>query len=492
MDSGPSRRGGSTNGTTARCRGSTRPRRRRSTARTRSRSGAAATTSRRRRSPPTIRSSPATTRAMPALAPADLPLTECLKDTVARFLPYWHETIAPAIRAGQRVIVAAHGNSLRALVKYLDGVSDEDIVELNIPTGIPLVYELDADLKPIAQLLPRRPDRGGGGVAAQAGRQPGRASGQRLAARVPPGHGVAVAGTPPGPNQTRARPAARRNWRCCSTSRRLAAPTARVAPSCRRLHLALGAARGRRGPAPAVKASGVAVRPHARRCRLVWVPSDAPAGGRRWRRRQPAAQPPRRAEARGPRPSTVRPAPPVGCHADGVAAPRAGADAGAVGEPLAAGRGAPRRRARPAGAAAAAGTGPGTGAGDRRPRRPGKRPAEARESAGDGGEIGRRRAARQRRVVAASGARRHGRPTPPRRCGPASPAASDCRASSIATAACATAGSTRVTRSPARPRPAGAAAPHVSGDPCRHERSTSRCPSASPSTWTSVALAASH
>jgi 2,3-bisphosphoglycerate-dependent phosphoglycerate mutase len=83
------------------------------------------------------------------LAPADLPLTECLKDTVARFLPYWHQTIAPAIRAGQRVIVGAHGNSLRALVKYLDGVSDQDIVELNIPTGIPLVYELDADLKPI-------------------------------------------------------------------------------------------------------------------------------------------------------------------------------------------------------------------------------------------------------------------------------------------------------------------------------------------------------
>ena len=83
------------------------------------------------------------------LAPADLPLTECLEDTVARFLPYWHETIAPAIRAGRRVIIAAHGNSLRALVKYLDGVSDQDIVELNIPTGIPLVYELDADLKPI-------------------------------------------------------------------------------------------------------------------------------------------------------------------------------------------------------------------------------------------------------------------------------------------------------------------------------------------------------
>jgi 2,3-bisphosphoglycerate-dependent phosphoglycerate mutase len=82
------------------------------------------------------------------LTPDQLPRTECLKDTVERFLPYWHETIAPAIRAGQRVIIAAHGNSLRALVKYLDNVSDRDIVELNIPTGLPLVYELDADLKP--------------------------------------------------------------------------------------------------------------------------------------------------------------------------------------------------------------------------------------------------------------------------------------------------------------------------------------------------------
>lgn len=83
------------------------------------------------------------------LDPADLPLTESLKETVARFLPYWHGTIAPAIRSGKRVIVAAHGNSLRALVKYLDNISEADIVELNIPTGIPLVYELDADLKPI-------------------------------------------------------------------------------------------------------------------------------------------------------------------------------------------------------------------------------------------------------------------------------------------------------------------------------------------------------
>lgn len=84
-----------------------------------------------------------------ALSPGELPLTECLKDTVERFLPYWHETIAPAIRSGERVIIAAHGNSLRALVKYLDGISDEDIVELNIPTGMPLVYELDADLRKI-------------------------------------------------------------------------------------------------------------------------------------------------------------------------------------------------------------------------------------------------------------------------------------------------------------------------------------------------------
>ncbi|MFH1062231.1 MAG: 2,3-diphosphoglycerate-dependent phosphoglycerate mutase [Candidatus Omnitrophota bacterium] len=79
----------------------------------------------------------------------DTPLTECLKDTVERFLPYWHETIAPAIKSGEKVLIAAHGNSLRALVKYLDKTSDEEIVNLNIPTAIPLVYELDANLKPI-------------------------------------------------------------------------------------------------------------------------------------------------------------------------------------------------------------------------------------------------------------------------------------------------------------------------------------------------------
>ena len=83
------------------------------------------------------------------LSGAELPRTECLKDTVARFLPYWHESIVPAIRAGKRVIIAAHGNSLRALVKYLDEISDEEIVGLNIPTGVPLVYELDDRLKPI-------------------------------------------------------------------------------------------------------------------------------------------------------------------------------------------------------------------------------------------------------------------------------------------------------------------------------------------------------
>jgi 2,3-bisphosphoglycerate-dependent phosphoglycerate mutase len=83
------------------------------------------------------------------LSKDELPLTECLKDTVARFLPYWHETIAPTIKSGKRVVIAAHGNSLRALVKYLDNISDDEIVGLNIPTGIPLVYELADDLTPV-------------------------------------------------------------------------------------------------------------------------------------------------------------------------------------------------------------------------------------------------------------------------------------------------------------------------------------------------------
>ncbi len=84
-----------------------------------------------------------------ALQPDQVPLTECLKDTVARVMPWWNEVLAPALRSGQRVLVAAHGNSMRALVKYLDGISDDDIVGVNIPNGIPLVYELDDDLKPI-------------------------------------------------------------------------------------------------------------------------------------------------------------------------------------------------------------------------------------------------------------------------------------------------------------------------------------------------------
>ena len=83
------------------------------------------------------------------LDPNDLPASECLKDTVDRFLPYWHESIKPDIESGKRVFIIAHGNSLRALMKYLDSVSDEDIVGLNIPTGVPLVYELDESLKPI-------------------------------------------------------------------------------------------------------------------------------------------------------------------------------------------------------------------------------------------------------------------------------------------------------------------------------------------------------
>jgi 2,3-bisphosphoglycerate-dependent phosphoglycerate mutase len=92
------------------------------------------------------------------LTAAEQPSTESLKDTVARFVPYWTETIAPEIQRGRRVLIAAHGNSLRALVKYLDGISDTDIVELNIPTGIPLVYELDAKLAPVRHFYLGDPD----------------------------------------------------------------------------------------------------------------------------------------------------------------------------------------------------------------------------------------------------------------------------------------------------------------------------------------------
>lgn len=99
---------------------------------------------------------------------ADLPLTECLKDTVARFVPYWEGTIAPSVKAGRKVIVTAHGNSIRALVKYLDGISDDDITELNIPTGIPLVYRLDEDLKPISHTYLGDPEAAAKAAAAVA------------------------------------------------------------------------------------------------------------------------------------------------------------------------------------------------------------------------------------------------------------------------------------------------------------------------------------
>lgn len=92
------------------------------------------------------------------LSEQELPLTECLKDTVARFLPYWHDVIAPQVRAGKQVIITAHGNSLRALVKYLDNIGDQEIVGLNIPTGIPLVYELTDELKPIRHYYLGDPD----------------------------------------------------------------------------------------------------------------------------------------------------------------------------------------------------------------------------------------------------------------------------------------------------------------------------------------------
>jgi 2,3-bisphosphoglycerate-dependent phosphoglycerate mutase len=105
-----------------------------------------------------------------ALAPNEIPTTECLKDTVARFLPYWESQIAPAVRRGERVIIAAHGNSLRALVKHLDKVSDQEIVGLNIPTGIPLIYELGDDLTPISSRYlgdPEAAQRAAAAVAAQ-------------------------------------------------------------------------------------------------------------------------------------------------------------------------------------------------------------------------------------------------------------------------------------------------------------------------------------
>ncbi len=110
------------------------------------------------------------------LRDSEIPLTECLKDTVDRVLPFWNRTLAPAIRSGQRLLISAHGNSIRALVKYLDGISDADIVGVNIPNGIPLVYELDAGLKPIRREYlgdPRVAALAAAAVADQASRPPG-------------------------------------------------------------------------------------------------------------------------------------------------------------------------------------------------------------------------------------------------------------------------------------------------------------------------------
>lgn len=118
---------------------------------------------------------PGKDRRYASMNPADIPVTECLKDTVARFLPHWNDVIAPQVRSGKRVLVAAHGNTIRALVKYLDDVSEKDIVELNIPTGIPLVYELDDAMKPIRHYYlgdPEKAKQAAAAVAAQARGKP--------------------------------------------------------------------------------------------------------------------------------------------------------------------------------------------------------------------------------------------------------------------------------------------------------------------------------
>ena len=118
---------------------------------------------------------PGKDRRYASMNPADIPVTECLKDTVARFLPHWNDVIAPQVRSGKRVLVAAHGNTIRALVKYLDDVSEKDIVELNIPTGIPLVYELDDAMKPLRHYYlgdPEKAKQAAAAVAAQARGKP--------------------------------------------------------------------------------------------------------------------------------------------------------------------------------------------------------------------------------------------------------------------------------------------------------------------------------
>ena len=122
--------------------------------------------------PPLAADDPRSERTDPryaGLAPEQVPLTECLKDTVARVLPLWHGTLAPAIARGERLLVSAHGNSMRALVKYLDGIGDAEIVGLNIPNGIPLVYELDDSLKPIRSYYLGDADTAAAAAANQAG-----------------------------------------------------------------------------------------------------------------------------------------------------------------------------------------------------------------------------------------------------------------------------------------------------------------------------------
>ena len=180
------------------------------------------------------------TRATPAI---EVPRTECLKDTVARVLPYWESAIAPAVRAGKRVLIAAHGNSLRALVKHLDDISDEEIVGLNIPTGVPLVYELDDDLKPLKPLLPRRPRRDRAGASPRSRRKgrprpdaapffsllawSRRRLRRRSAGRRPQGAARAHRRAERGAGEARKSRSARRATRCATPSARFRRPTAR-------------------------------------------------------------------------------------------------------------------------------------------------------------------------------------------------------------------------------------------------------------------------
>ena len=151
--------GGSTSATTAPCRASTRSRRPSGTAPSRPSCGAAATTCRRRPSTPASPEHPANDRRYRSLAPEVLPASECLADVVARVLPYWQDVIAPQLLAGLDVLVTAHGNSLRALLMHLEGVSRDEIPEVNVPTGVPRRYEFDDASTVAVRRVPRRPRR---------------------------------------------------------------------------------------------------------------------------------------------------------------------------------------------------------------------------------------------------------------------------------------------------------------------------------------------